>query len=62
MAALAELSDGIENAAVRGEAERVATLLKQLDGAIREGVARLRILCAAGLEGGGSGVGDPPLK
>jgi HPt (histidine-containing phosphotransfer) domain-containing protein len=59
MAALAELSEAIEEAAVRGDAERVTTLRTQLDGAIREGVARLRILCAVGLEGGGSGVGDP---
>jgi CheY-like chemotaxis protein len=59
MAALADLSEAIEDAAVRGDAERITTLLNQLDGAIRDGVARLRILCAAGLEGGGSGVGDP---
>ena len=45
MAAVAELSGGIENAAVRGEAQRFATLLEQLDSTMGEGVARLRILC-----------------
>jgi HPt (histidine-containing phosphotransfer) domain-containing protein len=55
LAALADLSGGIEDAAVRGDAERVTALFKELDATIREGVARLRILCAAGVEGGGPG-------
>ena len=45
MAALAELSGGIEHAAVRGDAERVATLVERLDDTIGEGVARLRTVC-----------------
>jgi signal transduction histidine kinase/ActR/RegA family two-component response regulator len=45
LASLAELSGDIEQAAVGGEAERVATLLKRLDHATGGGVAALRTLC-----------------
>jgi len=46
MTALAELSDGIESAAARGDAQRYATLLPALEPALAEAVARLRTLCA----------------
>jgi signal transduction histidine kinase/ActR/RegA family two-component response regulator len=46
MAALAALSDGIESAAARGDAQCCATLQPGLDPALSEAVARLRALCA----------------
>ena len=44
MAALAELSAGIETAAAQGDAQRLATLLGQLDHTMSDGMARLRTL------------------
>jgi TMAO reductase system sensor TorS len=47
MAAVAELSGGMESAAAEGDAARVAALLERLDHAMGEGVAHVRTRCGA---------------